>query len=977
MERARRRCLASLLLAAACSRGDTPSQTSQPPRNPQATSVDSLLRLGDALLRQAPESARILWTRALAGARSLGDSTATAKALTGLGQAARPLGELREARRLGEEALALKLRLGLSSELSRSYNALGLVARDEERFVDAVALFTHASESARAVDDTAGLAKATINIGLVLDNLGSFDAARRALEAGRDLARIAGDSVNLGRALTNLAELDISLGDPIAALANLENARRLFHATYDSTGELNAIAQLARAHDALGDAQATLATLDSAQRLARRLGFRSEEAEDLTLIGDAFAEAGDYRHALDHYARALAVTDSSSTEAQGNILRSAARVHAMSGNQRLAMERATDALRIHRLGAFRWAEMEDRLFLAELAQEMQLASESAAHLRAASLLAVSLDADVAADRVALTAAGIAFASGQARRALRILDGTRSSLGLLGAAATADAMALRARAYGQLGELDAAIAAGTQAIAAVERIRGSYQSDALRTTYASGKSALYADQALRLLRANRREEAFRVADAARGRALLEHLAVARADVRTADGANAALEKEELLRRIDALAARVRERASQPRERSPMSIALDRALSDSLVAARNQYEALVAKGSGDVRAPEKSLLGAGAQLTEVQAALTDGEALVEYLVTPTKLLAFVVTRTGLTSYEVQESSTALAARVRLARELLQQSVPDTAAGGVLRALHGLLLEPVQASGVLRGINRLVVVPHGVLTYLPFAALVDGESGHYVVERYGILHASTAAAFVAMRAVADKDTGETARTVGGVAFAPFPNELPATQEESRSFVRAVRASSANIGSTATEARFRAAIAAGMVVHVATHAIMNPRNPLFSRIELAGDRTGPAADDGKLEVHELLGLRSSSPLVFLSGCETALGSGGLTSFDTGEDFTTMGQALLYAGARNVVATLWRIDDAAAAEFAGRFYRLLKSRSATDALATAQRSMIADPRLRRPYLWAAYQISGNGGQTFATANARVESDQR
>ncbi|HEY5417630.1 MAG TPA: tetratricopeptide repeat protein, partial [Gemmatimonadaceae bacterium] len=84
------------------------------------------------MLRQAPESARVLYTAALTGARSLGDSAAIAKALTGLGQVARPLGEMAEARRLGEQALALKLRLRLSSELSRSYNALGLVAWEEE-----------------------------------------------------------------------------------------------------------------------------------------------------------------------------------------------------------------------------------------------------------------------------------------------------------------------------------------------------------------------------------------------------------------------------------------------------------------------------------------------------------------------------------------------------------------------------------------------------------------------------------------------------------------------------------------------------------------------------------------------------------------------------------------------------------------------------------------------------------------------------
>jgi hypothetical protein len=102
----------------------------------------------------------------------------------------------------------------------------------------------------------------------------------------------------------------------------------------------------------------------------------------------------------------------------------------------------------HRLGGFRWAELEDRLLLAELTQEMKLAGESAVHLRAASQLAVSLDADVATARVALTAAGIALASGQPGRTLQVLDNARDSLGLLGAGATAEAMALRARAYGR-------------------------------------------------------------------------------------------------------------------------------------------------------------------------------------------------------------------------------------------------------------------------------------------------------------------------------------------------------------------------------------------------------------------------------------------------------------------------------------------------------------------------------------------------
>jgi hypothetical protein len=94
-----------------------------------------------------------------------------------------------------------------------------------------------------------------------------------------------------------------------------------------------------------------------------------------------------------------------------------------------------------------------------------------------------------------------------------------------------------------------------------------------------------------------------------------------------------------------------------------------------------------------------------------------------------------------------------------------------------------------------------------------------------------------------------------------------------------------------------------------VASHAELDPSNPLFSAIAFAPHSTA-LDDDGRFELHELLGMAVSSPLVFLSGCETGLGPAGSTSFARGEDYATLAQAVLYAGARNVVATLWRVED-------------------------------------------------------------------
>ena len=129
----------------------------------------------------------------------------------------------------------------------------------------------------------------------------------------------------------------------------------------------------------------------------------------------------------------------------------------------------------------------------------------------------------------------------------------------------------------------------------------------------------------------------------------------------------------------------------------------------------------------------------------------------------------------------------------------------------------------------------------------------------------------------------------------------------------------------------------------------------------ELAPRVPSVPADDGRLEVHEVLGLTIGSPLVFLSGCETGLGSAWSTSFDRGDDYTTLAQAFLYAGARNVVATLWRVADESAAEFAASFYEAFRSSGAADALALAQRRMIGDARYSAPYFWASYQVSGAG----------------
>jgi CHAT domain-containing protein len=139
-----------------------------------------------------------------------------------------------------------------------------------------------------------------------------------------------------------------------------------------------------------------------------------------------------------------------------------------------------------------------------------------------------------------------------------------------------------------------------------------------------------------------------------------------------------------------------------------------------------------------------------------------------------------------------------------------------------------------------------------------------------------------------------------------------------------------------------------------------------LFSRLRFAPGQSERSDDDGRLEVHELVGLEVNASLVFLSGCETGVGGAWSTAFGQGEDFATLARAFLYSGAANVIATLWRVEDEGAAAFALSFYHHLgedgtPAPSVGDALALAQRELIRSRSHHAPYYWAGYRVTGSG----------------
>ena len=942
--------LAGLTVAGACSgRSDQPLTLRSP--------SDSLLRRGESLyVAERFDSARTIWTVALRQTRATQDAPNEARALTWLGLVAGRLGEVTEARGLGEEGLAIKTRLRMTSELAASYGALGLVALSENRNQDAAGLFQRGLEAARATGDARAEAESSGRLGLAYTYLSEFGPARAAQRAARRGAQALGEERLEANALANEAMIDIYEGDARNAILRLDTARVIYRRIGFASGEQNALGQLATAFELTGEEDRAFVVLDSSLGIARRLGLREEAADLQRLIAGLHLRIGDYRIALRHYAEAEAAMRQAGLDANlGSVLRGGADAHLRLDNLPRAETMVREALARHTASGEPLERLDDLLLTTEIDFRIGGLIRAEPRLREARLVAEEVGTRGARIAVSLAEAHVADRAGESARVLRVLQEIGGELAAGDYGAEWLARSLAARAHARLGQLDSAIISGRIAVTAIERLRGALASEALRSTYIADRADVYGDLVLALLRRGRSEEAFAVADGARSRGLLEHIATARTDALPE-----IQEGERVLRRIDALVQRLREtERSRPRERGEASDSAARPLAAQLAEAWGEYEAILSRTAQ--RNPRTAaLLGTEpGRLETVRSALRPGEVLLEYLVTTNRLIVFGVTADSVRIHQSELAGSTLAQRIRLIRELWGSAAGDWKRGfPAAGALHRTLIAPLLASGMLEGARRLFVVPHGMLGQVPFAALHNEATGRFLAQDFVLLHLPSAAALPALRRREDADD----RWSAGTGFAPVPGELPATRTELEALSASVPNIRLRFGADATEAAVREALEGNGLVHVATHGILNVRHPMFSRIELARPAKVRGEDDGRLEVHEILGLAVRSPLVFFSGCETGAGFEWTAELVRGTGDLTLAQAMLSAGAANVIMTLWRIDDVGAAEFAGAFYRALRTLPVSEALAGAQRRLASDPRYASPYYWAGYTLSGGGG---------------
>ncbi len=498
-----------------------------------------------------------------------------------------------------------------------------------------------------------------------------------------------------------------------------------------------------------------------------------------------------------------------------------------------------------------------------------------------------------------------------------------------------------------GGLDEARLYYRQSIGAIERLQAAIGAEDYKIAFLSDKLRVYEAHILLCLQSGGEtdlQEAFATVEQAKSRALLDLLA---REVKTAVASEAeaafVAELERLKRELNWYYNRLHGGQADSRERSVQQM---RALTTAVARREQALSQLLHRWrSPDLAAASPNVIWT-ISLAQIQAVLAPQTMLLEFYATNACILVFGITADAVWSQELPIADSTIADALGQLRfqmnkfgygaayserhaHTLRQSVDD-----ILRLLYELLIAPI--AGRLTA-DTLIIVPHGVLHYVPFHALYDGQA--YLLENKVISYSPSATILYRLLLLANGRT-YTAPVIVGLA----DKAIPHAQTEAQAIASLFSGARLRLGSQATLDAIRADLSHAAFWHLSTHATFRSDNPLFSALKLA---------DGWLSVNDLYAFSQLPPLVTLSACET-----GRYQVAVGDELMGLCRGLLAAGARSVVVSLWMAEDESTAQLMTRFYGSLQQGAPLNhALRDAQLYMMNQKP--HPYYWASFVLIG------------------
>ena len=920
------------------------------------------------------------YERALEIAARLDMHIESATLLNNIGEMHREQGRYAEAISHFEKALEIEEHLNRETETAVLLNNIGRVYYNQGHYTKALDTYQRALEIDRRLERETGIAIRLTGIGLVHTSQSKFDEALGYFEQALEIHEQLGAETEIPVVLGNIGYVHRLRGQYITALdyymRALEIDQRLDREANVGIW-LNNIGQVYREQ---GHYDKALAYFNHALEIDQRLGREAGVGILLNNIGQVYREWGRYDDALDYHERALEIAERLGREPDSaNVLNEMGLAYqeldrydeAFSHfEQALVIDRNLGredgaAMRLSNIGkVYRaWGRYDDAISHYEQALEITQRLEQAHGV--STLLGLIGDAYGSSGRYA-------EALNYYQRSVEIEQN-------LGREAEMAALLNNVgAAYWETGDFEKAVAPLNRALERKERLRQTAEGD-IRRDYLASQIATYQYLISTHLKLKNVEEAFRIIEMSHARRLAEQLA-------QTDTGLAVPALNDVRRRLDDDTA-VLIYANTGRGLPLAQLLLTREDVHSLEVSDSVFvaDALQTYMEDLIILMLRQRLLQNSEGDDASIKLGNQSTVFEHLIH--------FYHTLLTNPAALPTRSKIVGRGRADSTGVQLH-------DLSRRFHDLLILPLDP--LLTGKSRLLIVPDGVLGFLPFETLID-SSGRYLAEKYDIRYIQSLSVLdlIQERNYADDrkpllafgdavydasnytaDSIRSARQLNMVRSYAYEaiergerldstyallgiggwQNLPGTRQEVEALDSLVVDAEVVTGADVSEAMVKQMSASGAlgqyrVLHFATHGLVVPDVPELSALVLSQGKK--QQEDGYLHMGEVAQLKLAADFAALSACETGLGR-----LYGGEGVVGLAQAFMLAGANALSVSLWRVADRSTSVFMQEVYRLVEEEKLgyAEALTQVKRGFLAGDYgevYRAPYYWAPFVYYG------------------
>ena len=910
------------------------------------------------------------YEESLAIFRRLGREEYVAMNLNIIGGVYKAWGQYDKAVKNYEEVLAINRKLGREEYVAIDLNNIGGVYYTWEKYDKAIKNYEEALAINRKLGKEKYVAIDLNNIGEVYKAWGQYDKAIKNYEEALAIARNQEQEDKIATFLNNIGMVYGAWGQYDRAIKNYEEALAIFCKQGKEGSIATVLNNIGAVYKAWGQYDKAIKNFEEALAIDRRLGREGGVAIDLNNIGMVYGAWGQYDRAIKNYEEALAIFRKQGKEGSiATVLNNIGVVYDSWGQYDKAIKNYEEALAIDRRLGREGNVARDLNSIGMVYDSWGQYDKAIKNCEEALAIAQKLGQE---DKIALelnNIGGVYYTWGKYDKAIKNFEEALVINRKLGKkAAIANSLNNIGMFYGNCGQYDKAIKNFEGSVSIKEKLRKTATGD-VRRDYLASQIHTYQYLTSTYIRNKDFYNAFHTIELSRAKLLAEQLTGSEIEViipsvkqiQKGMSKNITILVYANVSWINKVFLAITKDAIYGEEISGSSF---------VSTAIERYETAVQTMRKNQRGMKKlAKKDKKKELAGTVAENDDFENIINYY------------RDLLTNPSIENNEKA--------KE-------------ISRMLYDFLVKPI--SSHINGKNDLIIIPDGVLGFLPFETLID-EKEQYLVENYHITYTQSMGVLELIKsrhyehnrkpllafggAVYDKITyvadmvknerelafleknvysdfvsrGTVRNAYGSLGVGNWDN-LPGTLSEVMKIKNVVNGAEIIKGEKVTENKIKALSSCGnlakyKVLHFATHGLVVPAVPELSAVVLSQFKVEKENEDGYLRMGEIAELDLQTDFVNLSACETGLGK-----IYGGEGVVGLTQSFLIAGANGLSVSLWQVADVSTSKFMVAMYELVQNKQLgyANAISEVKRKFIRGDfgsTYQAPYYWAPFVYYG------------------